>query len=446
VLTDAKIKAAKPREKEYRLSDAGQLYLQVSPAGGRHWRMNYTYGRSKANPDKPAQKTLAFGSYPSVTLLDARRRRDEAKDLLRQGKDPAVEKRIEAKTRIDATGNTFEAIARRWYALKQPGWNVVHANDVITSLERDVFPHIGDLPITVIKAPKLLDVLQVVERRGAIETAHRLRQRISAVFVYGIAAGVCEADPAASLNKALKEVPRAKKQPSVIDGKRDQESRIIAVRQLLIDCEAERTRATTKLAMRLIALTAVRPGELHGARWDEFQDLDGKEPLWVIPAERMKGDKDRKAEEQGEHRVPLSTQAVEVIEVLRQLTGRLALVFPGERHLHRQMSENTLNALLKRAGYGGIHVPHGFRAAFSTIMNEHVKTHGSADDRAIIDLMLAHVPQGTSGSEGAYNRAAYMPRRRELAQEWGDMLLRDFWPAEVHLGKPIRYAATGPGR
>ena len=446
MLTDAKIKAAKPRDKAYRITDTGQLYLQVSPAGGRHWRMNYTYGRSAKNPSKPAQKTLAFGSYPAVTLLDARKRRDEAKDLLRQGKDPAVEKRIAEKARVDASGNTFEAIARRWFELKKPGWNAVHASDVITSLERDIFPQIGDLPITSIKAPKLLSVLQAVEKRGAIETAHRLRQRLSAVFVYGIAAGVCEADPAASLNKALKEVPRSKKQPSIIDGKRDQEARITAIRQLLIDCEAERCRAITKLAMRFIALTAVRPGELHGARWTEFHDLDGKEPMWIIPAERMKGDQDRKAEEEGDHRVPLATQAVEILTVLRQLTGRLELVFPGERHVHKQMSENTLRALLIRAGYYQRHVPHGFRAAFSTIMNEHVKVHGHKDDRAVIDLMLAHVPQGMSGSETAYNRAAYMPRRREIAQEWADMLLRDFWPAEVHLGKPIRYAATGPGR
>lgn len=444
MLTDAKIKAAKPREKPYRLSDSGQLYLQVSPAGGRHWRMNYTYGRNPVG--KPAQKTLAFGSYPAVTLLDARKRRDEAKDLLRQGKDPAVEKRIEIRARVDASGNTFESVARRWHALKEPGWDTVHAKDVITSLDRDIFPHIGDLPITSLKAPKLLEVLQLVEKRGAIETAHRLRQRLSAVFVYGIASGACEADPAASLNKALTAVPRSKKQPSIIDGIRDQDARIAAVRKMLTDCEAERCRATTKLAMRFIALTAVRPNELHGARWNEFEDLDGKEPLWVIPAERMKGDKDRKAEEDGEHRVPLATQAVEILRVLKQLSGRLQLVFPGERHVHKQMSENTLRALLIRAGYYQRHVPHGFRAAFSTIMNERLKEQGKGDDRAVVDLMLAHVPEGTSGSESAYNRAAYMPRRRELAQEWADLLLEGFADPATHLGKPIRYAATGPGR
>lgn len=444
MLTDSKIKAAKAQAKPYRLSDANQLYLHVSVAGGRHWRMNYTYGRNAKG--KPVQKTLSFGSYPAVSLVEARKCRDVAKNMLHQGKDPAVEKVIEAANRIEASGNTFEAVARAWHELKKPGWDAVHTKDVITSLERDIFPHIGNIPITALKAPKLLAVLQLVEKRGAIETAHRLRQRLSAVFVHGIASGVCEADPAASLNKALTSVPKTKPQPSIIDRKQDQNARLTAIRQLIIDCEAERCRATTKLALRFIALTAVRPGELHGARWHEFHNLDGPEPVWIIPPERMKGDKDRKEEIDGEHRVPLARQSVEVLNVLKQLTGRLELVFPGERHVHKQMSENTLRALLIRAGYYQRHVPHGFRAAFSTIMNEHVKIHGDKEDRSIIDLMLAHIPEGKSGSESAYNRAAYMPRRRELAQEWADMLLKDFWGPESHLGKPIRYAATGPGR
>lgn len=451
VLNDAKIKAAKAQDKAYRLGDSGQLYLQVAPTGAKHWRMNYTYGRNAAG--KPVQKTLAFGSYPAVTLLDARRRRDEAKALLREGKDPAVEKRIASKALSEANQNTFEVVARRWHELKKPTWDEVHQNDVIRSLERDIFPHVGDLPITAIKAPKLLDVLQRVEKRGAIETAHRLRQRCSAVFVYGIGAGLCEADPAAGLGANLKDVPKAKKQPSIIDGKRDQDARITAVRQLLIDCEAERCRATTKLALRFIALTAVRPNELHGARWDEMEGLDGPEPTWTIPAARMKGDKERKEEEGGEHIVPLSRQAVDVLAAVRKLTGRLQLVFPGERHLHKPMSENTLRALLIRAGYYQRHVPHGFRAAFSTIMNERADREwretghkGASPDRAILDLMLAHVPQGTSGSETAYNRAAYLPRRRELAQEWADIILGGFCSAELHLGGPIRYAASGPGR
>lgn len=433
MLNDAKIKAARARDKAYKLGDAEQLYLYVSPAGGKHWRMNYAY----PSPDgKLKQKTLALGSYPSMTLVEARRRRDAAKDQLRLGRDPGVERRVAAKTQVTSNGNTFEAVARAWHGKNKARWSAIHTRDVLDSLTENIFPEIGDLPITAIKAPKLLELLTVVEERGAIETAHRIRARISAVFVYGIAAGICEADPAASLGKALKPKPRATKQPAVTS--------LLGLRQMLIDAEAERCRAVTKLALRLHALTAVRPGELRFAKWEEFEDISGPSPLWRIPASRMKGDEGRKAEAGGDHLVPLARQSVEILKVLHTLTGDLELLFPGERYTHRPISENTLRALLIRAGYYQRHVPHGFRAAFSTIMNERAKALGNADDRAVIDLMLAHVPQNKV--EGAYNRASYLDRRRELAQEWADMLVGDFWPPSIHLGQPIRYGANGSSR
>lgn len=442
MLTDAKIKAAKPRDAAYRLGDSGQLYLQVSPAGGRHWRMNYTFGRNAAG--KPAQKTLSFGSYPAVTLVEARRRRDEAKGQLAAGNDPAVEKRVSAHTRAEHHANTMRAVAEAWYGKKRATWAPKHADKVWKSLEENILPAIGDLPITTIKAPRLLDLLSAIEARGAVETAHRVRQRISAVFVYAIAAGITDTDPAASLGKALNAKPRTKPQPSIIDGIREQAERLAAVREMLTKCEAERCRATTKLALRLLALTAVRPGELGGARWSEFHDLDGSEPVWRIPAARMKGDADRKAEADGDHIVPLAPQAVAIMKALRPLTGDLALVFPSERHLHRPMSENTLRQLLIRAGYYQRHVPHGFRAAFSTYMNERLKQQGRGDDRAVVDLMLAHVP--SNKVEGAYNRADYLPRRREIAREWADLIMEGLPAPEEHLGQPMRYAANGAGR
>jgi integrase len=440
-LNDARIKAAKAKDRAYKLGDSGQLYLMVSSTGQKLWRMNYSVRPTPGA--KPRQKTLSFGAYPAVTLVEARKRRDEAKDMLRQGVDPSVQRKVDTLANTLAQSNTFESLARAWWAKQRPRWSSVHAADVITSLEQNIFPEIGDLPITAIKAPKLLEVLTAVEARGAIETAHRLRARCSSVFVFAIASGLADADPAASLGKALSPVPRSKPQPALIELK--------AVQQMLLDAEAERCRALTKLALRFLALTAVRPGELRFAAWAEFEDLDGAEPLWRIPAARMKGDDDRKAEVGGDHLVPLSRQAVEVLVVARRLSSDLALVFPGERHPHKPISENTLRALLIRAGYFQRHVPHGFRAAFSTIMNEKVEREwraagnsGGSPDRQIIDLMLAHVPKDKV--EGAYNRASFMPRRREIAQDWADMLVADFWPPEIHLGQPIRYAATGPGR
>lgn len=438
MLTDARIKAAKPREAAYKLADAGQLFLHVTPAGGKHWRMNYTFGRNAAG--KPAQKTLTFGPYPALTLIEARRKRDEAKQMLREGRDPAIERRVASKTRAAEGENTFELVARRWHELRTPTWSKVHAADVLQSLVRDAFPSIGDLPLTTIESPKVLELLNAVEQRGAIETAHRLRQRISDIFVYSIATGLAKVDPAASLGKALRKKPRAKKQPSIIDRIRDHDEQLKAVQTMLRACDDERCRASTKFALRLLALTAVRPNEIQNAEWAELEELDGNEPVWRIPAARMKGDQDRKAEEHGDHVVPLSKQAVEVIRALAPLTGNYRLMFPSERHVHKPISENTLRALLIRAGYYQRHVPHGFRAAFSTIMNE--RPDRQEGDRAVIDLMLAHVPKDKV--EGAYNRAGYMSRRREIAQEWADLITDGLEPPEAHIGRPIRWADTSP--
>lgn len=469
VLTDAKIKAAKAREKDYKLADTGQLFLHVTTAGGRHWRMNYTYGKNAAG--KPSQKTLTFGAYPGITLIKARALRDDAKAVLREGRDPAIERRVAAKAKAVAGSNTFQVVAERWFELKSgwsvskfrtwcsvrggkwqareaanwidrpnAGWSIVHAGDVLKSLDRDVFPEIGDVPIAEIESPKVLEVLNAIVTRGAIETAHRVCQRIGDVYVYAIPAGLAKANPAASMGKALPKVPRSKPQPSVIDRIRDHDEQINAVRKMLADCDAERCRATTKFALRLLALTSVRPNELQNAEWSELEDLEGADPVWRIPAARMKGDLDRKAEEQGDHVVMLSAQAVAVIKALRPLTGGYKLMFPSERHVHRPISENTLRALLIRAGYYQRHVPHGFRAAFSTIMNE--RPDRREGDRAIIDLMQAHVPKDKV--EGAYNRAAYLPRRRELAQQWADLITVDLCEPEAHIGQPIRWGDTAP--
>jgi integrase len=354
---------------------------------------------------------MAFGGYPLVSLADARSKRDEAYAILCEGHDPSVVKKLKIEANLEASRRTFERVAREWHETLKAQWAAVHASDILRSLERDVFPTIGALPIGQLTPPLILATLREIEARGAIETARRVRQRISAVFVYAIAEGIATSDPAEKLGAVLKPL-RKGRQPAITD--------LGPLKTMIKTAEEDYARPITRLALRFLALTAVRPSELRGARWDELEDLNGKEPLWRIPSARMKGDLDRKAEIDGDHLVPLTPQALAVLKALWPLTGSGPLLFPSNRHAHRPMSENALGYLLNRAGYHGHHVPHGFRAAFSTIMNEWAERHGKDHDRKVIDLMLAHVPTGKV--EGAYNRAAYMPRRRELGQIWADML------------------------
>lgn len=269
-------------------------------------------------------------------------------------------------------------------------------------------------------------MLRKIEKRGSIETAKRIRQRISGVFVLAISQRIARENPAKDLNAALLPKKKAKKQPAIVDLKE--------LQSLLSKTEASGASPVTLLASRLLALTAVRPGVVRGALWDEFKDLESEEPYWHIPAERMKLALDRKDEASFDHVVPLSPQAVEIIEAIRRLTGRGELVFPGQRHAHIPLSENAIGYLYNRAGWHRRNVPHSWRAAFSTIMNELCERawresghSGASPDRAIIDLMLAHTPENKI--ESAYNRAEFMPRRRELACEWAGLLLDGMLPA-----------------
>lgn len=427
MLTDAKVRAAKPRQKPYKLTDASRLYLLVTPSGGKLWRWNYEYdGR---------QKSMAFGAYPLVSLADARTKRDEAYAILCEGHDPVVVKKLKKEATLEVYRQTFERVAREWFENSKAQWAVIHASDVIRSLERDVFPTIGSLPIAQLTPPIVLGVLREIESRGAVETAKRVRQRISAVFVYAIAQGIANVDPAEKLGAVLKPL-RKGRQPAITD--------LVPLREMIIAAEEDNARPITRLGLRMLALTAVRPSELRGAEWAEFEDLDGKLPLWRIPSARMKGDLDRKEEVGGDHLVPLPPQAVAVLRAAWPLTGGGPLVFPSNRHAHRPMSENAIGYLLNRAGYHGHHVPHGFRAAFSTIMNEWAERHGDPHDRKVIDLMLAHVPKDKI--EGAYNRAAYMPRRRELAVIWANMLCEGLPDPVVLVNRPVKEISLGSRR
>jgi len=427
LLTETKVRSAKPRPKAYKLTDSNRLFLLVMPSGGKLWRWSYVYDGK--------QKGMAFGPYPMVSLADARSKRDEAWAVLAEGRDPAIVKRLKIEENIEASRQTFERVARQWHENAKGQWAKRHANDVMRSLERDVFPDIGNLPIAELTPPRLLEALRAIEERGSIETAKRVLQRINAVFGFAIAEGVVKTDPSERLGAALKPLRRGR-QPAILE--------IKALRKMIRIAEAEDARPVTRLALRFLACTAVRPSELHGARWDEFEDLNGPEPLWRIPAARMKGDLNRKEEINGDHLVPLTPPTVAVLKTLWPLTGQGALVFPSARSTIQPMSGNALGYLLNRAGYHGHHVPHGFRAAFSTIMNEWVERHGKESDRAIIDLMLAHVPKAKV--EGAYNRAAYMPRRRELATIWGDMVCDGLQPPFVLVERPSRTVSERSSR
>jgi integrase len=395
LLTDAAIRRLKPKERPYKRADGGGLYMLVTKTA-RLWRLKYRrHGK---------EQLLSIGAYPDVSLADARDARDQAKKDLAGGKTPAARRRA-------AGPESFEVIAREWHKLQAPSWTPRHAADVLDSLESLVFPEIGADSVTVITAPMVLAVLRKIEGRPAVETARRVRQRVSAVFVYAIATGRGENDPAAIVRGAMAPVIR-KHQPALVE--------LEAARAMLRKVEGIPARPLTRLAMRFLALTVVRPSEAREARWPELGEV------WKVPADRMKMKR--------EHWVPLSRQASEAIDAAKHLardpTQDLP-VFPGVRSVLEPMTEGALRTLLQRAGFKGQHVPHGWRSTFSTVMNERFPA-----DRHVIDLMLAHVKKDRT--EAAYNRAEHLQRRRELAQLWADLLLEGFPPAMELLTLPRR--------
>lgn len=411
MLTDTEIRKAKPGEKPRKLSDGGGLHLYLTPGGSRLWRMKYRYA------DK--EKLLSFGPYPEVTLAEARRKRDEARAVLREGRDPGVAKKERQAAAIFDAGTTFEAVAREWHTANRAKWSDTHRYDVLHSLERDVFPSLGDLPIKAITAPMVLKVLRAIETRQAVETARRIRQRMSAVFVFAIASGRAENDPAAIVQGAMAPLKKGR-QPAITD--------LEQAREILRQVDRAGASPVTKIALRLLALTALRPGTLATTPWAE---LEGVTDLWTVPAARMKLALHLKDDTARDHLVPLSSQAIDAVDALRAITGRLPYLFPNGRHAHKPMSENAMGYLLNRAGYHHRHVPHGWRSTFSTVMNERYPA-----DHRIIDLMLAHTPKDKV--EAAYNRAAHLARRRELAQAWADLLMVDQMPLDEVLAGPRR--------
>jgi integrase len=417
-LTDATARKAKAGEKPYKLFDSLGLYLYVTPAGGKSWRMKYRYANK--------EKRLSFGLYPEVPLSEARDRRDAARRLLRENRDPGLEVKRARAAGQAAAELTFERFAREWQATQLPRWSDRYGALVLRQLENDVLPHLGPLPVADIDAPLVLATLRRIEKRGSIETAKRIRQHISGVFSFAIGEGAVGSDPAASVARALKPKPKSKQRPALTD--------LDQLHELIAKVDGSTANVVTKLASRFLALTAVRPGVLRAMPWSEVEGIDWEDQrlgpdnaIWRIPAARMKLDVEKKGETAFDHIVPLPRQAVETLRAVRRITGRAKMVFPHTAYSHRPMSENTINEAYKDAGYKGRHVAHGWRSSFSTIMNERSERLNRPGDRAVVDLMLAHQLKGHSSSEGAYMRAGFMPRRRELAQIWADLIL----PGEI---------------
>ncbi|CAJ3517785.1 phage integrase family protein [Burkholderia pseudomallei] len=396
-LTDTTIRNTKPAEKPVKLFDGGGLFLLVTPAGQRYWRLKYRAAGK--------EKLLALGVYPEVTLATARRKRDEAREKLAAGIDPSEAKKAEKRTvRLNAE-NSFEAVAREWHAKYAPTWSESHGSRILRRLEVDAFPWIGGKPIADLAPPDVLDALRRVEKRGALETAHRLHANVSQVCRYAVATGRAQRDVTADLRGALPPVQQ-EHMAALTDPKQ--------VAELLRAIDGYQGTFPVICALRLAPLLFQRPGELRAAEWAEL-DLDAG--IWEIPSDRMKRTKQGKASG-GAHIVPLSSQAVTVLRELHALTGNGRFLFPSVRTKDRPMSDNTINGALRRLGYDGDTMTgHGFRAMARTILDEVLGL-----PAAIIEAQLAHAVKDPLGR--AYNRTAHLPQRREMMQRWADYLDR----------------------
>ena len=385
-LTDIEVRNAKPRDKPYKLADERGMYLLVNPSGGKLWRLKYRVAGK--------EKTLALGAWPDVSLKAARQRRDDARKVVAARGDPSAIRQEEKRLGRIKAANSFEVVAREWVEAQNSRWTPGHADQVLTSLASDTFPDLGALPVADIAAPDVLDVLRKIEKRGSLEVASRVKQRISAVLRYAVATGRASSDPTRDLRGALKSPERVKHRAALLAAD---------LPEFFGKLAAYDGHPQTKLAIRLCLLTAVRSGELRGATWTEINEAAAE---WRIPAERMKM---REA-----HVVPLSDQALAVLRELRTLTGNRNHLFPNVAKPTTPMSENTILFALYRMGYHGRATGHGFRTTFSTILNEQ----GFHPDW--IERQLAHKER--NAVRAAYNRAGYLPERRKMMQHWADYL------------------------
>ncbi|MDU9125085.1 tyrosine-type recombinase/integrase [Klebsiella aerogenes] len=384
-LTDLEIRRSKPREKPYTLSDGNGLSLLVEPNGSKGWRFRYRFD------GKP--KMLSLGTYPTISLADARQKRDDAKKLVAAAINPSEVRKREKQDRKAERGNTFEVIAREWYEKRFDRWSASYAEEMIKTFEVDVFPYIGSRPIAEIKPMELMGVLSLLDERGATEKLRKVRQRCGEVWRYAIVTGRAEYNPAPDLVSAF--APHKKEHYAFL--KADE------LPEFLRTLDTYSGSFLVKTAMRLQVLTGLRPGELRQAEWSE---IDIEKKIWEVPAERMK--------KRRPHCVPLPRQAINLLEQLRPITGQYRFIFPGRIHHSKPMSEMALNVLIRRIGYAGRVTGHGFRHTMSTILHE------QGYNTAWIEMQLAHVDKNSI--RGTYNHAQYLDGRREMLQWYADMI------------------------
>ena len=386
-LTDIQIRQAKPKEKQYKLAAGKGLYLIINPKGGKWWRVRYRLSGK--------QQELSVGTYPEVSLKEAATRRDDIRSQVSQGKDPGLERKIEKLHKHASSDSSFEAVGREWFDKFSPEWSESHRTRALNRLDKDVYPWLGKKHINSISPAELLMVLRSIESRGVVDTAHRVKQLCGQIFRYAVATGRAERDPSQDLKGAL---PRTKTKhfASITEPK--------AIGELLRAINDYSGNVEVRTALKVAPYVFVRPGELRHAEWSEF---DFEKAEWRIPAEKMKMGV--------QHIVPLSEQVITLLKELKPLTGNDKYLFPSNRTKARPISENTLNAALRRLGYSKDEMTsHGFRSMASTLLNEQGWNHDA------IERQLAHAEK--NGVRASYNYAEYLPVRKEMMQSWADYL------------------------
>ncbi len=384
-LTARQVDTSKPKDKPYKLSDGGGLYLLVNPNGSRYWRLKYRIAGK--------EKLLALGVYPDITLAEARQKRADAKKVLAAGGDPGQEKQEEKQAKEQAVANSFERLAMEWHSHKSTSWSEGYAEHLLMYLKKDIFPFIGQKAITDISQVEMLNVLRKMEQRGVLDKLKKTRQACRQIFTYAIITGRAEHNPVSDLAGALKS-PKQQHYPHLL---------VDQIPDFLHALSEYSGSTITRNATRLLMLTGLRTIELRASEW---VDIDFDKGVWNVPAERMKMRRP--------HLVPISTQVRELLEEIHQLTGRGKYVFPGRNDAGKPMSEASINQVIKRIGYDGKATGHGFRHTMSTILHE------QGYNTAWIETQLAHVDKNSI--RGTYNHAQYLDGRREMLQWYADYM------------------------